>query len=482
MLAVVLTGCAPHERLTFPVAPISRSETARAYDVNGDGVADFALFTDRAGRLDHVAYDDDGDGVYDRTYRLDDEDPATLPHLVILLDSVPYRTVMQRFERGDWPWFGRPAKVIPPFPTMSGVIFTEIVHAPPLPGVINRYFDKRTNAIDNRIFARVCGDMNAWQRRLHYAADYLDDAAAFLNPKPWYAAELVRAKKAFDCNPDRVTVAYIASSSAMLSIYGEDGANEVLDGLTQLCLQLLYERHGVVRISVMADHGHNYRPGRRVDIEQVVRELHFRPTERLKERGDVVCEVDGLVNYVGLHTREPRALAEGLAKRAEVQLVSYLSGDKVVVLNEHGSATIEQRDGRYRYTAVTADVLKLSEIAGRLPQADGFIAAEDWLRATMEAEFPDAPQRLWHAFHGLVVSTPDVMATLRDDWCIGLPSLSMVVDMKSTHGGLDQVNSATFLMTTPARGRAALPTVVRSGEALRAVEPAWEPTVLRRER
>ena len=54
-------------------------------------------------------------------------------------------------------------------------------------------------------------------------------------------AELARVKEAMDNSADRVTVVYIASTACMLSRFGSDGLNESLDGITRICLQLLYE-------------------------------------------------------------------------------------------------------------------------------------------------------------------------------------------------------------------------------------------------
>ncbi len=479
-LVALLGGCiAPRERLTFPEAALTSSPEARRYDTDANDRADFSLLlTD--GRCVAVAYDDDEDGRDDRVYRLDALDDQVLPHVVLMLDSVPYHAAAQRWERGDWPWFAPPAKVIPPFPTMSGVIFTSLLRAPPLPGVINRYYDRDAAGVNNMIVRRSFGARHPWHRRLHYTAAYWENGLAFLQPRVWYPAEMARAFQAVDRSPDRVTLLYIASSSGMLSRYGRAGAEEVLDQVAPFCLQLLHARQGAVRISVLADHGHNYLEGRRVNVAAMLQEAGFRPVGRLRHELDVVVEQDGLVSYVGLHTRSAGPVAEAMAARAEVQLVAHLEQDQVMVRNAHGAAAIDERDGRLRYRTIDHDVLGYESVVRQLADAgladaDGFASPDDWLTVTADHPYPDAPVRLWRAFHGLVVNTPDVMVCLADGYCGGIAMFEWFIRMKSTHGGIDQINSATFLLDMTGRA----PPVLRSDQVLHAILPGYEPRTQR---
>jgi hypothetical protein len=67
------------------------------------------------------------------------------------------------------------------------------------------------------------------------------------------------------------------------------------------------------------------------------------------------------------------------------------------------------------------------------------------------------------------------MLSIRDGFSMGLPSLEKYIDMKSTHGGLNQINCATFVMTMTGR----LKDPVRHREVLRQLEPNITPRVLR---
>src|SRR5437762_8283170 len=142
-------ACAPsHAHLTFPAAPASRSPDAWWYDVNHNGKRDFGMLRDETGRMNVLAYDDDEDGKPDRIYRLSDYDNTTVPHLIILLDSTPFQAIAHRYADGDFNWFPPPQKVIPPFPSLSEQIYSRILGAPPLPGVIDNAYNPDTDRVE----------------------------------------------------------------------------------------------------------------------------------------------------------------------------------------------------------------------------------------------------------------------------------------------------------------------------------------------
>src|SRR5689334_21823013 len=100
--ALVQSGCAPAARLTFPHAPISEDSEKIQYDLHGKEL----LLFKKNGRIEALSCDDH------RVYRLDDYDPARVPHLIVLLDSLPFEYVADRYAAGDFRWFDPPQKVI----------------------------------------------------------------------------------------------------------------------------------------------------------------------------------------------------------------------------------------------------------------------------------------------------------------------------------------------------------------------------------
>jgi hypothetical protein len=69
----------------------------------------------------------------------------------------------------------------------------------------------------------------------------------------------------------------------------------------------------------------------------------------------------------------------------------------------------------------------------------------------------------------MTVHPPDVMLTMHDGYCCGTPTLEKFITMASSHGGLNQINSATFVMTMT--GRATKP--IRSKDIIPTVEPGY---------
>jgi len=399
-----------------------------------------------------------------------------VPHLIILMDSIPYQAVVDRYAAGDFAWFDPPQKVIPPFPSLSEQIFSRILQCPPLPGVIDNAYDPERAEVSSGVWKRVNGYHQPWEFRCHYSAKYWEGGLAYVQPRPWYQVELMRCKEALNNSPDRVTIVYLVSASGMVCKLGEAGVRESLDEIQRLCLELLYERHGALKISICADHGHNLMKSVNISdaLAQTLREAGFHPTERLRRADDVVINLDGLITYVGLHTTQPAAVTTAALRRPEIELASYLQQDRVVVRDHNGSASIEYRNGGFRYTIIDHDVLGYAPIvsglraAGKLSE-DGFAADSDWFSATIDQQFPDAPRRLWDAFHEMVIHPPDVMLTIRDGFCCGTPTLEHFITMASTHGGLNQLNSATFLLSMTGRVRVPL----RSKDIIPTIEPGY---------
>ena len=477
LMLAVLAGCAaPSARLHFP-SPLRRGPDGSFYDVHQSGHADFALLESDAGRIDAVAYNDAGAGTWDRVYRLEDYANENVPHLIVLLDSIPYESITAWYAAGHFRMFDPPRKVIPPFPSLTEVCYSRLLGCPPLPGLVDDYYIPDAKVFAGGLWKRVLeGYEEPWERQLDYTATMYESGLTYLHPREWYAAELARAKKAFDDSPTRVTLVYFSSASSMVSRHGSAGLQAVLDGIERMCVQILYERQGAVKITLMADHGHNLMATKNVSLTPALERAGFHVTDELKKPNDVVLELHGLVTYTGVRTTRPAAAAAAMCADPHVTLASYMEGARVLVAGPAGKAAIECRRGRLRYLPIDSDVLGYAPVIAALrasgkTDADGYASDEDWFAATLDHEYPDAPRRLWDAFHGTVTHPPDVMVTTRDGFCCGRGDFEQFIHMASTHGSLNQVNSATFVMSMTGRVRSPL----RTGEVLQTIEPGWKP-------
>jgi hypothetical protein len=63
------------------------------------------------------------------------------------------------------------------------------------------------------------------------------------------------------------------------------------------------------------------------------------------------------------------------------------------------------------------------------------------------------------------------MFTVKDGFCAGMGGLDKWIELESTHGGLNQINSDAVVMTMTGP----IPKVLRSGDVLQAIEPRYTP-------
>jgi hypothetical protein len=475
ILLLLLAGCnAPSDRLSFPDHVQLVRDRAEWFDTNRDGKVDFAL------RGDEILYDDDQDGAVDRRYVLSDFENSKVPHVILLVDSVPFEALKKRYDAGDFSFFPPPAKMIAPFPSLTEMCFGDIVGAPPLGGMVDTAYNPHFGDRHKMLWKRTFGFEQPWERRMDYLIDYSDLGMSFLKPYPWFDYDIATAKQAIDASPHRVTVIYIATAAAVICKHGQAGADHVLDGIRQLCLQLLKERNGAIKISMMSDHGHNMMPTKNVPLEQWVKAAGFQVRDRIKDNNDVVLELHGLVTVTGIHTRQPEKLAIAINRHPEIQHTFYQKDNRTIIRNAYGTAAIEIKDGRVRYVPIDADPLNYTPVikqmqAKGVADAEGYADDQAWFDFTVDHEYPNAPRRVWDAFHGKVTYLPDLIITTNDGYCAGRPDFENYITMLSTHGALNQANSAGAIMSMTGRVKGP----VQHEQAIDTVEPGFRPTVKR---
>jgi hypothetical protein len=131
---------------------------------------------------------------------------------------------------------------------------------------------------------------------------------------------------------------------------------------------------------------------------------------------------------------------------------------------------VQKKDGGYTYEKVAGDPLQLDGIIGKLKSKgkvskSGVIDDKAFFEATMDFEYPDALARVWRGFNGLVKYPADLVVTIKDGWFCGKPGFAKTINVASTHGSLNRMNTETFVMTTIGP----LPRAMRIGDVPRAV-------------
>jgi len=477
-LGFLCAGCGAPVR--FPdrplVAQVTDAGLLRAYDTNGDKRTDYFTTQDAAGRTVRIAYDTTGDGGPDDFLDLDDIPLADCRHVVIVLDGIGYDTVEAFRREGHLRLFHPPSRIISTFPSMTDVAMADVFRSVRSLGFEAVYFDHRTERLAGGSADYLSLKNEAWTRSVDYRANPIWDPISYLYPDAVFGRELGQFQKLFDRRDRSSLVAYFVSTAGLATRCGLEGQRRILDLADRLAERLVWQTRGLVKVTILSDHGHALVRAERIDFQKFLRQKRWRVADRLQNDADVVPIEFGLVTYASFATRRRAALAADLLQHPGVDFVTYEENDSVIVEKPGAKAAIDHRPGRYRYRPLQGDPLGLQPILDPLKStggldADGFVADADLFRLTAAHNYPDPLDRLWRAFHGLTENVPDVIASLKDGYCAGAASrLAWLPYIASTHGDLQRKSSTAFIMSTA--GPLLAPTVpaIRSREVPAALE------------
>lgn len=440
----IIQGCrAP--AVAFPPSPIRQSPTRLDFDTDHDDKADFFCLINQAGRIDRIGFDHNADGEPDEIINLDAIAPEHCRHLVIVLDGFPYDVVKEFYQAGHLRMFYPPAVVIPPYPVMTDLALEDAFEYIPCEGVEAKYYDRKKGRIVGGTWDYLAGKNEPFVKIIDYRGPTFNDAFLYLYPKAMFEKEINEVKRIWDRRKGAETVVYLVSSAGLGSRMAKEGEIYALKRCEQLIYQILFETHGLVKITMFADHGQTNITCKSAKLDEYLKSKGYHLTDRLRDDNDVVLIKFGLVTSAALNTRNPAKLADDLVENDKVKLVSYIQGSDVIVCSKDGKARIKSTDGEtFQYKPISGDPLKLADIA------KGKVSGREILRLTADGkhEYPDALYRLWRAHFCLVENPPDVIASLDDHYYNGAAAFAGAVTMASTHGGLNWANSATFIMST----------------------------------
>ncbi len=478
VLLIAAGGCST-AHIDWPDRPMLKTErngdTLVSYDMNGSGKPDYVQRMCH-GRKTVLYFDNDRDGQTDEEVRLAPGDPDW-PHYLIVLDGVPYRVVAKLWDEGRFRLFPRPSRVISTFPSMTDLALARLFDTPPGVAIEASYYDKKAHRLSNALKTYNQGLNAPWLDVLTYHAPQSIGARAYLDPGGVFGLELREMRAAFDRVETGFASAYSVGTAGLGTRGGEAAIRKYLEMVDRFCERLVYDRRGRVRLTLVADHGHNLTPSERIGFKRHLAKHGFRLANTLRSPKDVVSVKYGLVTYAQFFTSQPAEVASALLAHPAAELAVYHEGDAVVVLSTNGRAQIARRGGGYVYmtepstSGVNGDPLKLAPIIAILRDKgqvseDGLIDDDALFKATAEHVYPDPLHRLWTCFNGLMQKPPDVIVSLRDGYCHGFWMFEYGIGkVASTHGSLNRSNSVTFAMSTVGP----LPEVMRIEHVLPAV-------------
>lgn len=466
LLLALAAGC--QQTLYFPattVAAPSGVDSYAAYAPRGETQPHFFYFANDQGRVDRMGYDLDRDGLPDKVVNLDEIPFDRCRHVVIILDGFSYDVVREYYDQGNLRLFHQPSRVVAPYPTLTDLCMEDMLDYIPCKGMEAQYFDREQNKVVGGALCYLKGDNEPYVKLLDYRADLIWDAISYVYPFQTFGHELNDAWKVIEKRRSQEVLTYFVSSAGVSTALGKQGQIRSLQRVERFVNQLYYETNGMVKVTIIADHGHSYTPAKRIRMEDFLESHGWKMTEKLHNPRDVVYIRFGLETYIAMHTLSPAPLAKDVATAQGVDLVSYADcGNVMVLANREGkmeSARILRKGERYKYEPIAGDPLMLSPIlAGLSADADGFIDAQEMFVATATHEYPAPLERLWRAHFGIVEHPADVLVSLDNCYYSGACFFANSVDLQSTHGSLNYTNSVTFIMSSAGD----LPPVLRTGD------------------
>jgi hypothetical protein len=422
------------------------------YDRDSDGKTDYQQVLNSQGRKVELRFVNTDEAPVEVVH-IDQLQPNKVPHFIIALDGVPYELVEQCYREGFFRLFYPPSRMISTFPSMTDLAFWKIFGGKQPIAYQANHFNPGTNRILSGDDLYLSGEMADWVKKLDYRCSFKLDALAYVMPQQIFEHELRGMSETFRKTTKDQVIVYSVATAGLGTEGGREAILRYLRQIDRFCEEIVYERRGRVKMSVLADHGHNMSGRGRVSFTKRLEKAGFRVQDSLDEFRDVVIIKYGLVTYAAFHTRQPAAVAHVVLQDPATTIACYPQDGAVIVQTIDGRAKIDHQDGRYRYSSEIGDPLLLLPILAQLKNqgkidADGFIEDRALFNATVTHEYPDPLRRIWQAFDGLVKKPANLIVCLRDGWVHGSKFFhTMIGGATSTHGSLNQLNSATFVIS-----------------------------------
>lgn len=402
--------------------------------------------------------------------------------LVLALDGIAYRDLQalqagfihtnfwgQKIERraftaeeGYFPV----SRMVSTFPSASDVAWTDIFGDRPLPGYQRTYFSQAVNA---EISINGVTTTMEHERQMHYQLQNgLFRALGYLYPVHTCRLEIYNTLKYFWKAPDDVQTFYVYLRATDDAQHLDRDIFEILCELDQKLQKLRADYRAKtgrdLQIVILSDHGHNHAGrGRRVPVREFLKKAGYEVTKAINGQKDVVLPTVGIESWVEIHCApsESEKLAQRLCRLEGAEIITATVSDatnRFLVLNAKGERALihwNPDNNSFRYAAENGDPLNYQPVVEALARsrqldADGFARADDWMAATLTHHYPLAPERIARGLTRAALNPATVIISL-DNRYVNANWLtqqgSRLVTCRSTHGGLDDINSDGILLS-----------------------------------
>lgn len=386
--------------------------------------------------------------------------------LVIVLDGVPYETIVELRKEGHFTAFHPPARMVSTFPSLTNPSMIEILGADDSPGYEDHYYDRSRNRLVGGFQDRVRGGSfirGTFRELFDYHAPAFRGSLAYI-AQPLGAmmvaqTDVAAFRNSFRSSRARLFVAYIGATDSLAHLGGEGPLKSLLCSLDRTLEELRAKSAGQLEVELLSDHGNFFSNHKFVKLNVALERAGFVVDKSLAEPRSVVLPRYGLVGSAILFTQpENRAkLAATCASTEGVDLAVYQTpgeeGRTINLVSARGGARLERNGDRYRYLEVDGDPLELKSIIETMKTAnqidrEGFASADDWWAATRDHRYTDPLRRLFDGCNAHVRSLGDVLVSFKNGYLIGSPFFGAFAVMHATHGSLQRGETDGFAMST----------------------------------
>jgi hypothetical protein len=403
-------------------------------------------------------------------------------HLIICVDGVGFSTIEKMRAEGRFQVFGKPARMIAPFPTLTNVAMTEILApagAVEAAGYEDNFYDAQGNRMRGGLLDRFNNKrfINGTFRELFdYHPSAIKSGLGYaLPPVSTYLealSDLIRLKQKINSSKEQVFFAYLGSTDSLSHLGGERMVKSFLSMLEKSVSEIVRESDVRVQVTLFSDHGNHYRNYKRVSLKSTLRRAGFKLESRIKDERSVVLPQFGLIGCALLFTRDANEarLAQLTIGIRGVDFAVYEKDGVVHVLGKSGAAVIERRGEKFRYRLESGDPLGLKDAFEKLKRegkadAEGFISDADWFAATSEGARPDVVRRVYTGATEYVRNRANVILSFEDGYYSGSYALDIFAFLQATHGNVMREQSFGFVMKTGTE----LPAYLRASEMWAAI-------------
>ncbi|NCW44772.1 MAG: hypothetical protein EBV77_04665, partial [Gemmatimonadaceae bacterium] len=369
-----------------------------------------------------------------------------LPRRVVLaLDGIDYRDVMEARQRGRFAAFHPPARLVSTFPSISDIAWHAIFGLYPPAGYQRVYYSARHNAVLGDALSAI--SPIEYEERMDYAFDTkFHHLGAYLISWPVARREVNTDVDLVLGTRNRETVyLYNVGPDALQHTRGD--VHRYLDHLDERLTELLTryrERTGrELEVIVLSDHGHNR--AREAEFAPLVEALAahgFESARSIARANQVAFSVDGVTTGFGVFCAPDSVarVASLLAGMPAVDVVTQRVNDSLFTVMRHDGpgelrlGAVRRRrvagEDRYRYTSERGDPLELDSAVLRMRaagvlDADGYATTSSWVQFTAGAPYPVAPPRIVHGHLSATRNPAPILVSIHDTFRVGLGLVSV---------------------------------------------------------